>query len=912
MKFDKKIVLIFALMLILAGGALGGFNYISNNIVANYSAGDKIKGFFNMSFNDENSKSLLTSNFNGNISLINFLNANNLERGDDYTCTTANCEDDYSTLSQTNGFSVQANSNGKFAGFKINGQNAQITSVRFNVSSNVASSCSNQLFIDVLNDNEDIILNTRHNNESCGVQYAGCYNSANNVQATIMNDREFCETINLPSAPAFYIGARILNSTGAYSILEMNLYDAETEGILGSCNLPRHSQNFQELKCIVNYPSLTNKTYYVCIQSQSNAGYKIGWETENPRCGTVVGGSGAGFSSFDNDFDIFAESIKFAGNPVFGVNDVSYDNLFNILLTNLFDNYLSDTYGRNCQDFDCVFPIRLFGQDQFFQLSDLNVRYETGGIIQNTNQFYELEVDESLVSSGELKLDIEKANFLIPALSTANKFMFYINGGLVFEKNINVRRSFLFDINTKIVPFGQNTLFKIITNETIINSTWNFGDGTPVQNVQGREISHAYVSTNGSIFDMTVSARNSQNISATKTFRIFVGNPRDLANLTIQDYKRRITNLTSRIDSYPEWIKNAIRDKLEFSNMQAALNAIEGDYSQSTTEEDFQDVMLDLIDLNVPKNINNLRAENSLPLAIMFPSINPSYIEIISNKDVPDNNRLKEAIASWMNSKFNSEISYNHVAAYYDFDNEVILSQFKIETKPYSSINKDTYLIFGQNIESAGGFKENYNGQKIGGSEINYLKLNTGNNQVFEFYIDGEIEVEDLGSYISPDVDELPVQPSISGECNINNICDEDEDENTCPEDCSGRIWSFTIWGWVILFFAAFAFYIILQEWYKRNYQSNLFPNDEELYNLINFVYISRKSGLNDEIILRKLEQSGWKPERIKFAIKKIDGNRTGMLEIPLFKFFENKKVSRELQLRQPRPVDFRFVMRKF
>ncbi len=104
--------------------------------------------------------------------------------------------------------------------------------------------------------------------------------------------------------------------------------------------------------------------------------------------------------------------------------------------------------------------------------------------------------------------------------------------------------------------------------------------------------------------------------------------------------------------------------------------------------------------------------------------------------------------------------------------------------------------------------------------------------------------------------------------------------------------------------------YIILQEWYKKKYESHLFANKDDLFNIINFVYNARASGISDSEIRRKLGESSWKGEQISYAFKKIDGKRTGMWEIPLLKFMENKKVKEEIERRQGKPLDTSFIKR--
>ena len=83
--------------------------------------------------------------------------------------------------------------------------------------------------------------------------------------------------------------------------------------------------------------------------------------------------------------------------------------------------------------------------------------------------------------------------------------------------------------------------------------------------------------------------------------------------------------------------------------------------------------------------------------------------------------------------------------------------------------------------------------------------------------------------------------------------------------------------------------------------------NNYDLYNLVNFIYNSRSSGLNDDEIKKKLKAAGWSNERIIYAFKKIEGRRTGMWEIPIFKAFENRRVKKELEKRHG-TVNIRFI----
>ena len=127
---------------------------------------------------------------------------------------------------------------------------------------------------------------------------------------------------------------------------------------------------------------------------------------------------------------------------------------------------------------------------------------------------------------------------------------------------------------------------------------------------------------------------------------------------------------------------------------------------------------------------------------------------------------------------------------------------------------------------------------------INYsllenLSLSLGANNIFDIYPD-KLDVSSIPVFISPNLDglELGVVPGI---CNNNKICEEElgEDYKNCRADCKPLFW--TIFWLGVLFFVAFCVYIALQEWYKKHYQSYLFPNKNHLFNLISFSIIGNR-----------------------------------------------------------------------
>ena len=106
---EKKVWFGVLILLILAFLPIvnAGFNYANNNIEKSYSGGDKIKGKINISFQKEPVNSILNSNFEGEITLIELLKKNSFSEVKDYNCSTINCASQYIAKNQINDISLE-------------------------------------------------------------------------------------------------------------------------------------------------------------------------------------------------------------------------------------------------------------------------------------------------------------------------------------------------------------------------------------------------------------------------------------------------------------------------------------------------------------------------------------------------------------------------------------------------------------------------------------------------------------------------------------------------------------------------------------------------------------------------------------------------------------------------------------
>lgn len=879
----SKIILFVTALIILTGLVSASFKF-AGEIDQQYSAGEKISGSFNMSFSNHPNENF-SSNFEGGLSLLALLTSSDYTTGQDFICNPSNCEKGFNALNPQTSRIININGT-KELGFLLSGNDVSINSFRLNISSNIPASCLNQLSLDILEDNYRDFYNNNYLNETCTGRNYGCFIDSNSSEIIIpASQQPYCERITLPAAPAYKIGAKVVNSTVSGE-LKMWLYDPQIgDSAIGSCTLPKHSSPTQDLDCVVPYSSKNQFNSFVCISAAQGTNYKIKKEGNSP-CGL----EGTDFSqNFQLDYEIYAQSLKYA--PISAKFD---ESLFQKLnpekdgLIVLLQNYIDDKYNADCTQ-NCIIPFSLFGATQAATLSSLEIIYSFTGASGGTTEdrIYDLSQKDFTINSSSLDFDFERLGFIVPIISANATRIFTLSFGnqSIFNKQIKISSSaFEFDISPKIVLIAQDIQYSIIiSNSTnITRSSWNFGDNSEVVVSDGKKAVHKYIQAGE--YSVSVEVTRSDGVVSTKTFKIATGDLKTSINSTISLYEKRIVNLSKSVASFPSWISDELNSNLKISDLNSSIQAIKAEYS-SATEDSYQQILDKLLALDVPYSIS-IRNSGTLPLTISLENADLSLIEKISNKEAKDKDDLQKSILAWMNQNYDSKISFETISKFSDTGSTPILTKFKIDANPKNDPVSQSYLIIGFPEENIN-FQTSYSQKPIeSGTFISLESVNS-----VEFFLVGDVKAGELGAYISPDMQ------------NLNNI------EIIGP---SGKPYPLktVIILIIIIFFVVFGIYIALQEWYKRHYEDSLFKNRNDLYNLINFIYNARASGLVDSQIRKKLGESGWRGEQITYALRKISGKRTGMFEIPLFKFVENKKVKQELEKRQKNPLDARFIKR--
>ena len=145
---------------------------VTDGIKATYAPSGVIKGWINISLQNESANSQLSTNFGNSISILDIIKKNNLTSS--IICNPLSCQNKYEASGTgATEKSVLMQVEKKSLAFKINENIIGITSLSFSINSDSPSACTNQLQIDILADNEIDWQNTQTNYDfSCQKNHA--------------------------------------------------------------------------------------------------------------------------------------------------------------------------------------------------------------------------------------------------------------------------------------------------------------------------------------------------------------------------------------------------------------------------------------------------------------------------------------------------------------------------------------------------------------------------------------------------------------------------------------------------------------------------------------------------------------------------------------------------------------------
>ena len=866
-------LLLLVLFLFFSGSVFADFSIgnKSYSIEKKYSASDSLNGWINISLNNEPSDSLLTLD-SSEISLAEFLDLNFA----DYSCFPKDCKQAYEFSNGADSKTISIESGkSKLIGFKLQGDVTGITSLRFDIDSSAGKSCISPLSLDVLNDDEvNWEFETPSDQFTCKIE-KGCYENSLGQERRIDN-KKHCEKLNLELKPKYEIGAWIKKNSTATSPLKAYLYDSDMYEI-ESCNLPDASASGGEISCVIEPDLLVPGDYYVCITGSS--GYTIKYETSGEKCGF--------YNEYDGyaiDYYIFAKSVKYEEIDKFTLDDSIFEPLNDETLENYIWNYIDSRYEGNCSN-GCAIPVKLTaGPSQDITIDNVILSYTTNIGSETSNLVYDLSEESILISSDFIILDLDEAGLKVPSEYGEQTIILYLGDEEVFEEDITIAKtSNIKAVLPLSVAAAVPTIFYAdvdeVDNKSIVKYEWDFA-GSNVETTTKNSIEHTYSDIGSYTLRLTVEDEDGNRVS--KEFTITANSPKQVANETIKDYRERIESVRNSIDNLPSWYRNLAESLSDLDNLDSELKSIEKEFSLASESEEYINVMGDLVALKVPKELK-IKSGN-IPKLIYESDIDVDALSQLGAGSYQEGEDYEEAVANWFNTYVDAILNYKIISLKYDDKEQGIVSVFSIKMTVQESLD-EAYFIADFNLSFS---KEDYDERELDGKTGIILNdVEAGQERRIEFATD-YISPEDSVFYLSPKLSRL--EAKAVSPCNFNKECEADlgEDYSNCRSDCKP-------WGWVLFFFGIILFlalviYVIMQQWYRVNYEKSLFKNKNDLFNIVNFINHALSAGLDRSEVKTELKRAGWSSEQISYGFKKAEGKIKVIKELPFLKFLKKKK----------------------
>jgi len=875
------IILLFVNIFSFVSASFNVSKNVSHSIETSYSPGSNIRGWINISLSNELANSTITDSFGNSISLIELIELNELMGY--ITCTPESCESHYSATNTGKETKIIELETGEPAifGFKFEGDIVQVESVNFTLDSTAPAWCYNQLKIDYLNDEMIDDGNTKSSNELCEQHLKfGCFNNSENFQGfqeISLDTIPFCQKIELTESPGFKIGAWVKNKTG-YKKITMELYDKDGNSIENgkSCQLNTSliTSNWGMASCNIDYLVRESDYYYVCIYADERVGdYKVKGYATAEGCGFHDNPS----SNHETPaaYGIFAQGKKFDAVGSLKVDDTLPDG--ESLGYDKVHWYITDLYGDDmvCPQSGCIVPVKIIAEsDQVITLKELFVKYLTNIGRTESKKFYDLTESPASITIGFQQLYLDQANFSVPSTYGNASFNLKLNGKEIFSKSETIfieKVPSIESLTPTTIAAAYPTDFKVTAkavsgvNATISQYEWDFGDSATETTIINT-VEHTYSSTGQ--FELTVKVTDSNGLSSSKTFSINVESPEQAVNITLNKKLEDVKNVKKKIESYPMFYQNSLNSMLNISDKENILKGLVADNEAALTDDDFIAIMNELLALEIPNSIVETKKADMISFSPNKENINIDILKMIGEGeyDEADKEKYVDAVFFWNQGNMDTKLSFKQISAKFDDRLEPIITGFELKATKKEELKNlmySPYLIL-KEMEGLQ-FEKDYS--ETSDSGYVYISLKDPESKI-TFITTEDIEFSELPLFISPEINRLEIVEGV-------NLVESEEE---------GFRWGVFILFMFLLIFIGLAAYIFMQEWYKRKYETYLFKDRNNLYNIVSYIENSKKSGIDDKEIDSKLKKSGWNSEQRAYAMNKYLGKRTGMLEIPIDK----------------------------
>jgi len=405
-------------------------------------------------------------------------------------------------------------------------------------------------------------------------------------------------------------------------------------------------------------------------------------------------------------------------------------------------------------------------------------------------------------------------------------------------------------------------------NETI-NATyyWQLGDGINITTDSGI-LNHTYEKEGNYSIIINISDIYNQGVSGFKIFKIRIYQSKYSINLSIDSKLQDIINVKSQIDeNFSSFRQEAINDAVNFDDLETQLNNARDDFNSAVSDSDYIKVISRLNSIKTPKLIF---ISESIDYSVFYPSESAINFDAVTgitgesyDREIID--RYIGALNAWSMENLDTKLRYERVSLKYQDSTKFLANFFDVNI---AEKNPASYYIIIKDMQDLT-FDRDYSEKKQG----NYIYI-TGAKKI-SFSTTEDVDFTNIPMFISPRIESLDVQANV-GLCNKNNKCESERGETwqNCSDCSRATIILPAILGLIVF---GVIIYFLLRWWYGSKYESSLFKNKTDLYNLLAYMNSTKKKGYNDKDVRSRLKKAGWTGEQITYAIKKYGGKNTGL-----------------------------------
>jgi len=840
-----------------------------NQTLVTYSPGTYLSGYLNISFQNQSLDVEFKDNQGNTVSLIQLLN-NSRNKNYLYECDVIDCESNYQSENKLSSKTYNL-SQGEEAlfGLEFKGILKSIDSVKFTIESDAGESCNSQFKLDILDDGIYDFSNNKVSTAVCSGNYTGCYNSGtgNDVELLITNT-PLCQKINLSEAPSYQIGAWIAEKTPGASSIKMSVYNS-TGTKVGNCDISKlgMTSSGREHNCSFSYLTTKEAAYYVCLYSEGTGGeYKTKGYSLTKGCGF----SGLPVKNGTAAYYIFAKPQKFGTVGSVNIGDTLTGTS---TISQLAVDYITSKYGTNDCSGGCYVPIRIIANvNQNITIKNFSIKYgqqDLPGIEDNKMHILE-EVPAKLSApyqylflDGLFKLPTKLGNFSY-SLSADGKTL--VNSKMQI-KNVSISLS-----PTK-VPIAERTTFRvnIFSDSDPLKYFWVFGNSSTETLVN--QASYTYLEEG--IHEIMIGVQTKDGGVFSKIFNITVQSPKETANQTLTELETNLKTVNNQIMNLDSFTKSKIMEDLNLTYLSSQLQIIRTNFNKITNNSEYITIINELNKIEIPEAI----VQASTNYISYYPEVSDIDMDVLSSitgeyYEESEVEAYSNAILYWNQLNLETKISMKEISYKYNGNLVPFLKTFILQFTPKETLENNTYLIIGYledlELNTNSSQKEQYTYTKINGKTS------------ISFSTSSDIDFMGLPLFISPTIESLEVS-------------------NEEIVEYKNQWWILAIL-FALVIIIAFIIYLILHKWYDKKYEHKLFPNRNNLYNLITYINNQKAKGASEEQIRESLRKAKWSAECIRYVMRKYLGKNTGMWK---------PTKSQEIKEARANPIQFRKGIKK-